>query len=89
MDQALKSWYIVFFQVPLLPELNMMVDDMRVFNRLFKDNPNNDDEVKEAYRYAFKDFTTWNRTINYYRCTTYNNSLELLESKENADKESF
>ena len=66
-----------------------VIDDMRVFNRLFKDNPNNDDEVKEAYRYAFKDFTTWNRTINYYRCTTYNNSLEFLESKENADKESF
>ena len=29
-----------------------------------------DEEVKEAYRYAFRDFKTWNRTINYYRATT-------------------
>jgi len=24
----------------------------------------------EAYKYAFKDYTTWNRALNYYRMTT-------------------
>merc|ERR1711992_52253 len=45
---------------------------------MFKDNPNNDEAVKEAYRYAFRDYKTWNRTINYYRCTTYRNTIELM-----------
>eukprot|EP00090_Calanus_glacialis_P006426 TRINITY_DN15009_c0_g1_i1.p1 TRINITY_DN15009_c0_g1~~TRINITY_DN15009_c0_g1_i1.p1 ORF type:complete len:340 (-),score=66.59 TRINITY_DN15009_c0_g1_i1:155-1174(-) len=69
-EQALKSWYIIFFQCPVLPELSMMAEDMASFNRLFKDNPNNDEKVKEAYRFAFRDYKTWNSTINIYRCTT-------------------
>ena len=81
LEQALKSWYIVFFQVPLLPEINMMMDDIRSFEALFKDNPNKDDEVLEAYRYAFRDFKTWKSTINYYRCTTYNASQELMQGR--------
>ena len=81
IEQALKSWYIVFFQVPLLPEINMMLDDIKIFDPLFKDNPNNDQDVKETYRYAFRDFKTWNRTINYYRCTTYNATAELMGGK--------
>jgi len=83
-EQALKSWYIIFFQCPVFPELSMMAEDMAAFNRLFKDNPNNDDEVKEAYRFAFRDYKTWNRTINYYRCTTTNRNDQFM--KDNADK---
>ena len=81
LEQALKSWYIVFFQVPLLPEINMMMDDIKSFDVLFKDNHNKDEEVLEAYRYAFRDFQSWNRTINYYRCTTYNASQELMTGR--------
>ena len=83
-EQALKSWYIIFFQCPVFPELSMMAEDMAAFNRLFKDNPNNDDEVKEAYRFAFRDYKTWNRTINYYRCTTTNRNEQFM--KDNVDK---
>ena len=46
--------YIVYCQVPVLPELTMMADDMKGFDGMFKDNPNNDEAVKEAYRYAFR-----------------------------------
>ena len=87
LDQALKSWYIIFFQVPLLPELNMLADDIASFNALFKDNPNNDDEVKEAYRFAFKDYKTWNRSINYYRCTTYKKTSDLFGSNEGSEQQ--
>jgi len=83
-EQALKSWYIIFFQCPVLPELNMMAEDMASFNKLFKDNPNNDEEVMEAYRFAFRDFTTWNRSINYYRCTTMKKFENFL--KDNKSK---
>jgi len=83
-EQALKSWYIVFFQCPWFPELGMMAEDMASFSRLFKDNPNNDDDIIEAYKFAFRDFKTWNRTINYYRCTT----MKIFENflKENKEK---
>merc|ERR1712080_718393 len=37
-EQALKSWYIIFFQCPILPELSMLAEDMRCFARLFKDD---------------------------------------------------
>ena len=79
MEQALKSWYIVYFQVPILPEIDMMLDDIKIFDGIFKDNPKNDEGVREAYKYAFRDFTTWNRTINYYRCTTYNATTNLFK----------
>ena len=62
----------------------MMAEDMATFNKLFKDNPNNDENVREAYRFAFGDYKTWTRTINYYRCTTMNMSEDFL--KNNKDK---
>jgi len=79
-EQALKSWYIVFFQTPVMPELNMLADDMAVFNLFFRDVPSNKDpEILEAYKYAYKDFKTWNRTINYYRGTTFKEGIDWME----------
>ena len=59
-----------------------MGDDIKAFDALFRDNKNNDEEVKEAYRYAFRDFKTWNRTINYYRATTSSKTQELLRPSD-------
>ena len=66
----------------MLPELGLMADDIKAFDVLFKDNKNNDEGVKEAYRYAFRDFKTWNRTINYYRATTSSKTQELLKPSD-------
>lgn len=35
-SQFLKSWYIFFFQCPYLPELTLLVDDLRMFDVIFK-----------------------------------------------------
>ena len=59
-----------------------MGDDIKSFDALFKENKNNDEEVKEAYRYAFRDYKTWNRTINYYRATTFSKTQELLRPSD-------
>jgi len=68
-EQVLKSWYIIFFQCPVLPELNCMAEDMAFFKRIFGDaGLDQDIELLEAFKYAFRDYKTWNRTINYYRC---------------------
>jgi len=65
--QVLKSWYMLFFQCPVLPELFMLMEDLSVFNANMRDAKENDPEVLEAYKYVFGSFTAWNRTINYYR----------------------
>ena len=63
-----------------MPELNMLADDMAVFNLFFRDVPSNKDpEILEAYKYAYKDFKTWNRTINYYRGSTFKEGIDWME----------
>ena len=69
----------LIFQCPILPELSMLAEDMACFARLFKQCPaNQDEETLEAYKYAFKDFTAWNRPLNYYRMTTTKKFKEFL-----------
>ena len=60
----------------------MLSDDMEAFQEMFKDNPNNDTTVIEAYKFAFRNYETWNRTINYYRCLTYNKSSVILDESD-------
>jgi len=75
--QKLKSWYMVFFQCPILPELFTLMEDISIMNANMKDAKEKDSEVLEAYKYAFRDFTTWNRGINYYRAALTNKGLEF------------
>jgi len=35
IEQKLRSWYIVFFQIPVLPELLMTLDPLTFFKRLY------------------------------------------------------
>lgn len=35
MDQFKKSWYMVFYQMPIIPELSMSSFDLVVFDELF------------------------------------------------------
>lgn len=55
MDQFKKSWYMLFFQMPLLPELMLMADDFNVFTTMWKDkfSDNFTEEDLEAYKYTF------------------------------------
>jgi len=78
--QMLKSWYMVFFQCPVLPELLAMSEDSAQLNSLLKDARLPDhQEVLEAYKFAFRDYTTWNRAINYYRCAASKRSRQWVE----------
>eukprot|EP00088_Acartia_fossae_P015829 TRINITY_DN18771_c0_g1_i4.p1 TRINITY_DN18771_c0_g1~~TRINITY_DN18771_c0_g1_i4.p1 ORF type:complete len:328 (-),score=42.67 TRINITY_DN18771_c0_g1_i4:70-1053(-) len=67
-EQMLKSWYMLFFQLPVLPEFMMMKQDNQCFYGIAKEaGLHKDEELINVYKFAFPDFTTWNRTINYYR----------------------
>lgn len=52
----LKSWYILFFQCPMIPEFYIRSFDLGMFNAMFSDlkEPVSDDII-EAYKYTFRD----------------------------------
>ena len=81
LGQIVKSWYVIFFQVPVFPELWLMSDDIRSFDMIFDENERNDEEVKEVYRYAYRDYKTWNRTINYYRASMYKVKIKIYRQE--------
>jgi pimeloyl-ACP methyl ester carboxylesterase len=82
-DRIFKSWYVIFFQCPILPELNCMSEDMGFFNQILGDaGLHKDEELLEAFKYAFRDFKTWNRTINYYRSLMKNQEKNKSEFGE-------
>ncbi|CAG5133394.1 unnamed protein product [Candidula unifasciata] len=73
--QQKKSWYMFFFQLPFLPELNFKLDDFSLFDELFVSERNSDiskDAKKAAenivpYKYVFSQPGALTPPINYYR----------------------
>lgn len=55
IDQFKKSWYVLLFQMPILPELTMMADDFAPFTAMWKDQLSEvfTEEDLEAYKYTF------------------------------------
>lgn len=55
-EQFFKSWYVYFFQMPLLPELTLAMDDFELFKKAMCNgeyNKNVTEEDIEAYKYTF------------------------------------
>ena len=78
--QKLMSWYMIFFQSPVLPELVIMADDMAFLSLSFRlTGYIQGEEVKEAYKYAFRDYKTWNSTINWYRAAFSQEALDFTK----------
>lgn len=70
-QQLLKSWYIAFFQLPILPELLIQFDDFRLLEQAFRgmaiDQSAFTDEDIEAYKNAFAKRSVLTSALNYYR----------------------
>lgn len=47
MDQFKRSWYVLLFQVPILPELMMAADDFADISKVWASG-----EVREVYKYV-------------------------------------
>jgi len=75
--QKLMSWYTFFFQFPILPELFWLMEDLSIVESNLIDAKETETEVFDAYKYAFRDFKTWNRVINYYRADFTDSSIEF------------
>lgn len=55
LDQFKRSWYVIMFQMPILPELLFKADDFESFRTVWKDDFNEyfTEEDLEAYKYVF------------------------------------
>lgn len=71
IQQLLKSWYIFFFQLPLLPELYLQADDYRIVGEAFTKMAINKNTFSEADLNAYKDAAAkrgaLTAMVNYYR----------------------
>ncbi|MBE9014081.1 hypothetical protein IQ250_28225 [Pseudanabaenaceae cyanobacterium LEGE 13415] len=70
-QQLLKSWYVLFFQIPGLPEFLIQLDDYKVLESAFLGMAVNKDaftkEDIEKYKDAMAKRGALTSTINYYR----------------------
>lgn len=70
-QQMLRSWYILFFQLPLLPELILQFDNYRAIASVFIDSAINKTAFTpadlEAYQKAAAKPGAVNSMLNYYR----------------------
>lgn len=64
--QRRRSWYMLAFQLPVLPELILRLLTRRVFRAILAEAGHSTDDV-EAYARAFKQPGAWRAAVNYYR----------------------
>ena len=81
-QQILRSWYIGFFQVPMLPELMFQANDYRGIASMFAERATNNSAFSpadlDAYKNAAAKRGALTAMINYYR----SNLDTLLQPKE-------
>jgi len=69
--QMFRSWYVLFFQLPLLPEWLLQFRRAAMLRRLFRKHPARkgtfDDKVIDAYVGAFAAPGAMTAALNYYR----------------------
>jgi pimeloyl-ACP methyl ester carboxylesterase len=63
-SQVLRSWYVLFFQLPWLPEASIRAFDFAMLRRLFRGRD------AERYVAAFADRRSLTSAINYYRAAS-------------------
>ncbi|RWS24678.1 epoxide hydrolase 4-like protein [Leptotrombidium deliense] len=82
LKQFLMSWYMFFFQLPLLPELLFISRDFNLLTSLFSQIAT--DEEIEAYKYSFSKPGAITCPINYYRAnigsSNFSNKKCIIES---------
>lgn len=69
IDQFIKSWYVFMFQMPLLPEFTLSLNDYAKLKTIGgnKFNDTFTEEDLEAYKYTFSKPGGLTGPINYYR----------------------
>lgn len=66
LEQILKSWYIVMFQLPFVPEAHLIANDMQSLDKI---HAAYNAEEREAFKYTFGKPGALTAPINYYRAS--------------------
>ncbi|MCH8025455.1 MAG: alpha/beta hydrolase [Chloroflexi bacterium] len=89
VGQLLKSWYILFFQLPFLPEIALRLGKYRAIERQLRREPKRprafSDEDIAAYKEAIAQPGALTAAINYYRATFRRNPAEALRMLRQID----
>jgi epoxide hydrolase 4 len=83
LKQALRSWYMLFFQIPLLPEWLIGLNDFAAVERSFKETGAFTDTDIAVYKKALREPNALTCAINYYRANF--TSLFFKQKKEIED----
>lgn len=84
LEQFKKSWYIFFFQMPILPEWVLSADDMAIFKLMSngkKTDENVNDDVIESYKFVFSRPSKWPNVGSFelfQKNWKYSNQMELF-----------
>jgi pimeloyl-ACP methyl ester carboxylesterase len=83
--QLLRSWYILFFQIPWLPEFLMRLGKAKVIGSMFLDMAVNKDQfpedVLEVYRRAARKPGALRAMVNYYRALVRGGGMRRLRKR--------
>lgn len=71
--------WLNFVQMPYLPEIDALKEDVKIINQYHKHLPPNDIYL-EAYKYAFSRQEDWTGPINYYRNLPFHKIQEGTEN---------
>ena len=86
LKQALRSWYMLFFQLPWLPETLMSVGDFALIERAFKTTVARTGSFTDAdiavYKKALREPFALTAAVNYYRANFTRLFLKRPQSTE-------
>ena len=82
VDQLLRSWYVLFFQLPALPEASLGWNDFTMLERILADGPTRSDAFTETdvrrYKRALGQSGARTAAVNYYRALGRRNAKLTL-----------
>jgi pimeloyl-ACP methyl ester carboxylesterase len=88
LRQALRSWYMLFFQIPRLPEWLLSRGDFAALERNFKETVGRKgsftDEDIAVYKKAFREEGALTGAINYYRANVKRLIQRMYGKKESS-----
>jgi pimeloyl-ACP methyl ester carboxylesterase len=82
LSQLKKSWYVLLFQLPWLPEKLLAMNDYEAIERVFEsaDPAAFDDEELERYKDAQRQPGATESALNYYRAYVDDNAAAIAKS---------
>ena len=86
LRQALKSWYMLFFQLPYLPEWWLSANDYAVLETIFKQTVARPGTFTDAdiavYKKSLSEPAALSASINYYRANVFSMFLRWRRGRE-------